>query len=147
MLSLIQQLRPRLFFRGIYWASRIGMALTFIISGTRKLPGVKFTLLPPSDPVGNYFQTMYDLGFYWNFIGYFQIAIGILAFFNRSVVAAILLMLPVTVNIFRVSVALDMRGTPLITAAMLLANFYLLFWHYENYIGILKKPIGNGPVR
>ena len=125
----------------LYWCARIGMGLTFIISGIRKLPGVKFTALPVDNPVGSYFEAMYSTGFYWNFIGYFQILIGVLIFFNRFVVISSLLMMPVVINIFLVSIALNMRGTPLITSAMILGNLFLLVWHIKNYKTLFMKPI------
>ena len=140
MLTFISKLREKTIFKLLYWCARIGMALTFIISGSRKLPGVKFTELPIENPVGAYFNTMYETGFYWNFIGYFQIAIGILLFFNRFVVVSSLLLMPVTINIFLISIALHMRGTPVITSFMVLGNLFLLLWHYENYLSILQKP-------
>ena len=125
----------------LYWSVRIGMGLTFIGSGIRKLPGVKFTALSVENPVGSYFNAMHETGFYWNFIGYFQIAIGILVFFNRFVVVSSLLMMPVVINIFLVSIALNMKGTPIITSAMVLGNLFLLLWHNNNYKSILQKPI------
>ncbi len=134
-------LRKYVFFKVTYWVARIGLGLTFIISGIRKFPGTSFTQLPVDDPVGAYFNLMHELGFYWYFIGYFQVLAGILAFFNRTVVVSSLLMMPVTVNIFMISLALHMRGTPIITFAMLLGNIFLMLWHYENYSGIIKKPI------
>ena len=99
----IDKLKKKLFFIICYWGIRIGMGLTFIISGARKLPGVKFTILSTDDPVGAYFNAMHETGFYWNFIGYFQIIMGILIFFNRFVVISSLLMMPVVINIFLVS--------------------------------------------
>ncbi|WP_462252645.1 DoxX family membrane protein [Ekhidna sp.] len=137
----LNQLREKTLFKLFYWGVRIGMGLTFIISGTRKLPGVKFTILPTSDPVGYYFDAMHQTGFYWNFIGYFQILLGILIFINRFVVLSSLLMMPVTLNIFLVSIALNMKGTPIITSMMVLANCFLLAWNYENYLNLLKKPL------
>jgi uncharacterized membrane protein YphA (DoxX/SURF4 family) len=125
----------------LYWCARIGMGLTFIISGIRKLPGVKFTTLPIDNPVGFYFEAMHSTGFYWNFIGYFQILIGTLIFFNRFVVISSLLMMPVVINIFLVSIALNMRGTPIITSAMVLGNLLLLIWHIKNYKTLFIKPI------
>lgn len=125
----------------LYWAIRAGMGLTFIISGLRKLPGVKFTALPIDNPVGQYFNTMYETGFYWNFIGYFQILIGALIFFNRFVVISSLLMMPIVVNILLVSLALNMKGTPVITTMMLLGNSFLLIWHFKNYRTLFLKPI------
>ena len=125
----------------LYWCARIGMGLTFILSGIRKLPGVKFTALPIDNPVGFYFEAMYSTGFYWNFIGYFQIIVGILIFFNRFVIISSLFMMPVVINIFLVSIALNMRGTPIITSAMVLGNLLLLVWHIKNYKTLFIKPI------
>ena len=66
--------------RIFYWLIRAGMGLSFIISGLRKWPGVKFTALPAENPVGAYFHAMHETGFYWNCIGYFQIAVGLLIY-------------------------------------------------------------------
>lgn len=138
-MNIINLLSTKTIFKLAYWAARIGLGLTFIISGLRKFPGVKFTILPPTDPVGTYFHAMHETGFYWNFIGYFQLVIGLLVFFNRTTVISSLLMMPVTVNIFLVSIALNMRGTPMITSAMLLGNILLLLWHHEHYTPMLRK--------
>lgn len=146
LLDFINRLRNILIFKWGYWGLRIAMGLTFIISGLRKMPGVLFTTLTDTNPVGAYFKAMHETGFYWNAIGYFQIIIGILVFFNRFVVASSLLMMPVTINIFFVSVALNMTGTPIITSAMLLGNMVLMLWHYENYLNILRRPIYSAKV-
>ncbi|MCB0491694.1 MAG: DoxX family membrane protein [Cyclobacteriaceae bacterium] len=137
----IEILKAKAALRILYWFIRAGMGLTFIVSGIRKLPGIRFTTLPIETPVGLYFNTMYETGIYWNFIGYFQIAVGVLIFFNRFVVLSSLLMMPVTINIFLVSIALNMRGTPIITAAMVLGNLFLLLWHFRNYRTLLIKPL------
>ena len=146
-MNFLINLRAKLLFKLFYWALRIGMGITFITSGIRKLPGVKFTLLPVDHPVGAYFNAMYETGFYWNFIGYFQIVIGILVFFNRFVVVSSMLMMPVTINIFLISISLNMRGTPVITSSMLLGNLFLLFWHYENYLTVVRKPLNTTTLR
>lgn len=137
---LIDLMHTKKFFRFIYYFTGISMAVTFVLSGIRKFPGLKFTILGTDNPVGLYFEAMHQLGFYWNFIGYFQILCGVLLFFRRTAPLAVLLMLPVTVNIFLVSAGLDMRGTPYITSAMLLANIFMLFWHYERYLPIINTP-------
>lgn len=139
-MNLIENIRNIFLFKFFYWGLRIGMGLTFIISGLRKLPGVKFTELPIDDPVGSYFNAMHETGFYWNFIGYFQIVIGIMIFFNRFVVISSLLMMPVTLNIFLISIALNMKGTPIITSLMVAGNLILLMWHHENYRSVFQKP-------
>ncbi|MCQ0112558.1 DoxX family membrane protein [Zhouia amylolytica] len=125
----------------LYWCARIGMGITFIISGIRKLPGIKFTTLPIDNPVGAYFNAMYETGFYWNAIGYIQIIIGVLLFFNRFVVISSILMMPVVINIFLISIALYMQGTPIITSAMVLGNTFLITWHFKNYRSLFLRPI------
>lgn len=137
----VEKLKHRLIFKVIYWSIRAGMGLTFIISGIRKLPGIEFTSLPNENPVGAYFNAMYETGFYWNFIGYFQISIGFLIFLNRFVVISSLFMMPVTINIFLLSIVLQMKGTPIITSAMLLGNIFLLIWHFKNYKTLFQKAL------
>ena len=139
-LKLIHQVRKKNTFKGLYWVVKVSMGLTFMGSGVRKLPGIRFTALAVDNPVGNFFEAMFQTGFYWNTIGVVQIILGLLMFFNRTVVASSLLMMPVTINIFLVSVALQMQGTPFITSAMLVANIFLLLWHYENYLPIVQRP-------
>jgi hypothetical protein len=140
LFTWIDKIREKKVFRFFYWLARISMGFTFIVSGVRKLPGVRFTALPESNPVGAYFQAMYETGFYWNSIGVIQIVLGLLIFWNRTVVLSSLLMMPVTINIFLISVALQMRGTPLISFMLVMANLFLLLWHFENYRPILSKP-------
>ena len=122
----------------LYWIARYGLGLAFVVSGLRKFPGVKFTILPLDNPVGFYFHAMHESGFYWNFIGYFQVAVGLMIFMKRFAPLSVLLMMPVTVNIFLVSVALHMHGTPFVTSTMLLGNLFLLFWYYKHYLGVLE---------
>lgn len=136
----VAQLREKKIIKLLYWVSRVSMGFGFIGSGVRKLPGIKFTALPIENPVGYFFDAMYQTGFYWNTIGLIQILLGVMIFFNRSVVAAVLIMMPITLNIFLVSIALQMQGTPYITSSMLLANIFLLLWHYENYLPIIQQP-------
>ena len=139
-MKLVDTIRQFLVFRFLYLAARIGLALTFLISGLRKVPGVRFTQIPPGNPVGDFFAIMYEMPVYWNLIGYIQIILGIMLLFNRTVVAASLMIFPVTVNIMLISIALNMKGTPMVTILMLLGNICLLIWHYENYSAILKRP-------
>jgi len=138
ILKFIDSSRQKLLYKILYWIARYGLGLTFIISGIRKLPGVLFTILPVDNPVGAYFHAMHETGFYWNFIGYFQIVVGVVVFVNRFSALASLLMMPVTVNIFLISIALHMTGTPVITSLMLLGNIYLLLWKYQKFLPLVR---------
>lgn len=125
-MNLLQQ-------KWLLWACRISLGTAFILSGIRKLPGIKFTELPIDNPVGLFFEGMYAAGFYWNFIGVYQILVGLLLISSFLPRLSPLLSLPVTVNIFLVSIGLHMNGTPLITSLMLIANIYLILREWKNY--------------
>ena len=138
VINYIDQIRTIRFFRILYWVTKFLLGIGFILSGLRKIPGVKFTTLPTDHPVGLFFEGMYQTGFYWNFIGYYQIVIGFLLMTPWFRKLTPLLLLPVTINIFLVSASLHMRGTPFITAFMLLGNLFLIGWHLKSYIPILR---------
>lgn len=138
-MSILDKLEKSLFFKLIYWIARFGIGLAFIASGIRKMPGVPFTSLSESNPVGAYFSQMESLEPYWYFIGIYQIMAGFLALWNRCAAFAGVLMLPVSVNIYLISISLQMRGTPWISFLMLLGNLYFMIWHREQYRSLFKK--------
>jgi hypothetical protein len=137
--NLIEQIKAKRIFRMLYWSAKIMLGLGFVLSGLRKLPGIKFTTLPIENPVGLFFEGMYASGFYWNFIGYYQIIVGLLLIGPWWKRLTPILIAPVTVSIFLVSVSLHMRGTPVITAMMLLGNLYLLLWHTNSYRPLFQR--------
>ena len=139
MEQLVRRLHREKLLVYFYWTIKILLGIGFVLSGLRKLPGVKFTQLPITNPVGLFFEGMYVTGFYWNFIGYYQILVGLILMTRWWQALSPLLILPVTINIFLVSVSLHMRGTPMITGLMLLGNLFLIVWHWEKYKPILKR--------
>ena len=138
LFNLIAKIKTYRIFRMFYWFLKISLGIGFILSGIRKLPGVKFTQIPISDPIGLFFEGMYQTGFYWNFVGYYQILAGILLMLPWLKRLSPILIFPVTVNIWLVSLSLHMTGTPVITSLMLLGNIFLLVWHLKSYVPILK---------
>lgn len=122
----------------LYWVTKVLLGIGFILSGLRKMPGVKFTTISIENPVGLFFEGMYQTGFYWNFIGFYQILVAfflLTAWFQRLTP---ILLIPVSINIFLISLSLQMRGTPLVTGLMLLGNLFLLAWHVKYYLPIFK---------
>ena len=85
------------------------------------------------------FEGMYQTGFYWNFIGYYQLVVGLGLMLNWYRGLTPVLAFPVTFNIFLVSASLQMRGTPVITSLMLLGNLFLIIWHSRSYSSLLKR--------
>ena len=67
--------------------NRILLAMAFFPTGLVKATGQRFTLLPIENPVGFFFEAMYQTGPYWYFIGMVQVA------------AAVLLLIPATATL------------------------------------------------
>ncbi|MEM7187451.1 MAG: hypothetical protein AAF466_12400 [Bacteroidota bacterium] len=134
----MERLKERKIFVVFYWFIKVMLGIGFLLSGLRKMPGVKFTAIPIDDPIGLFFEGMYASGFYWNFIGYYQILVGLLLMTPWFKRLTPILLLPVSASIFLVSASLHMRGTPVITSLMLLGNLFLLAWHIKSYLPLLK---------
>jgi uncharacterized membrane protein YphA (DoxX/SURF4 family) len=114
------------------WFTRILLALAFVPSGLKKLLGERFTLLGTDNPVGFFFEALYQAGWYWNFLGFMQLLVALLIVIPRTAFLGALMYLPIIINILVILVAMHFRGTPIIAGLMLLANLYLLFWDYKK---------------
>ena len=119
-------------------ATRILLAVGFVPSGLTKVRGHRFTILGVDNPVGFFFEAMYRTGFYWRFLGLCQLAAALLLLIPRTATIGALVYFPLILNIFVITVALDFRGTPVITGLMLLANIYLLCWDYDKLKPLFK---------
>ncbi|MCB0463956.1 MAG: hypothetical protein R2816_07875 [Flavobacteriaceae bacterium] len=114
------------------WFTRILLALAFVPSGLKKLLGERFTLLGIDNPIGFFFEALYQAGWYWNFLGFMQLLVALLLVIPRTAFLGALMYLPIIINILVIVVAMNFRGTPIIVGLMLLANIYLLFWDYKK---------------
>lgn len=119
------------------WGVRVLLWLAFLPSGLTKLLGQPFTALPRDTPIGAYFGTLHDTGFYYNFIGAAQLLAGLLVLIPHTAAVGAILYLCIIANIFVLTVSLDFRGTPVITGLMLLAALYLLAWEYPRWRPLL----------
>jgi uncharacterized membrane protein YphA (DoxX/SURF4 family) len=114
-------------------ATRLLLAVGFIPPGLAKVLGNRFTLLPPEgSAVGLFFEGFFQSGAYYGFVGLMQVAAGVMLLVPGTALLGALLYLPIVVNIFVITVALQFRGTWLIAGAMLFANLYLLAWDYDR---------------
>lgn len=120
--------------------TRLLLAAGFIPTGLVKALGHRFTAISPDDPVGAFFEAMYQTGGYWRFLGWSQVIAGSLLLVPRLAHLGALLFLPIMANIFVVTVALSFRGTPIVTGLMLLAVVYLVCWDYHRWKGLLWSP-------
>jgi hypothetical protein len=120
---------------------RITLALGFIPSGWVKLTGERFTALPGNHPLGHYFDALHQTGFYYTSIGIAQWLAALLLLIPRTALLGALLYFPIILNICVLTYATRFEGTR-ITTFMVLANVYLLVWHYDRLKFLFQsKPI------
>lgn len=131
------RVRSRPFFLRMTLFTRILLAAGFIPTGLVKLLGQRFTTVISDDPIGAFFEAMFQTGLFWNFIGAVQIAAGICLLIPRIAHLGAALFLPIISSILVITIGLDFRGTPWIVALMLLAVLYLWAWDWDRFRGLL----------
>lgn len=117
------------------------IALAFVPSGFIKLIGERFTQLPKSEAIGQFFEAIYQSGIYYNFLGIAQIITAILLMTQRFALIGTLLFLAITSNIWMITISLHFKGTWIITSLMMCAGFILLYWD-KNRIAELYSDHG-----
>ena len=110
---------------------RIVLALGFIPSGIVKIMGERFTDLSVNHPLGHYLEALHLTGYYYPFIGVLQLTAAVLLLIPRTALLGALIYFPIILNICILAYAVRFEGTR-ITTLMLLANIYLLCWHYDQ---------------
>lgn len=129
-------------------ATRCLFAMAFVPTGLVKLLGERFTTISTASPIGAFFEAMYQTGGYWRFLGAAQLAAGILMLVPRAATLGAVLFFPVALNIFVITVALEFRGTTILTALMLFAAASLLAWDWDRLRGIVTaRPPATEPDR
>jgi hypothetical protein len=127
---------------------RILLAVAFIPTGSVKLMGERFTSLGVNTSVGAFFEAMYQTGGYWRFLGLSQVLAGVLLLIPATAFYGAVLFLPILVNVVVITIAIEFKGTPMITVAMLLANLWLLAWDWPRWRAVLitetSRPVVRG---
>jgi hypothetical protein len=103
-----------------------------------KIVGERFASgLSEIHPMGAYLEALHHTGYYYTFIGVAQVIAAILLLMPRTVLLGALLYLPIIVNIWVLSFAVRFVGSFVTSPLMVLANLYLLAWHYDKLRYIL----------
>lgn len=108
--------------------NRLLLAMAFLPTGMVKLLGQRFTILGVDNPVGFFFEAMYQTGPYWHFIGLMQVLSAVLLLIPTTATLGALLFLPIGTSVFLVTYGIGFGNTVLVTAGMLLACVYLVCW-------------------
>ena len=117
--------------------TRVLLAVGFIPPSIPKIRHVPFTMLPDTDPVGHYFNALFQTGFYYEFIGWSQIIAAILLIIPRTSHIGALMFLPIIVNIAVLTCSVGFQGTWVIAIFMSLAGTWLAAWEYDRLKPIL----------
>jgi uncharacterized membrane protein YphA (DoxX/SURF4 family) len=122
---------------------RFLLGFAFLPSGMKKLLGHRFTSISVDNPVGLFFENMYQTGFYWNFLGLAQVLFGVLLMTQRFASFAALFFITILTNIWLITISLEFKGTWIITSLMMFANIVLLIWDYQKYRSLFmyKNPV------
>lgn len=117
--------------------TRLLLGVGFIAPGLTKALGNRFTTISTDNPIGYFFEAMYQTGFYWRFIGAAQVVAAILTLIPRTTTWGAICFFPIILNIFVITISMNFAGTPFVTGLMLLANLYLLCWDYHKFKPVL----------
>lgn len=136
--TILLIIRKKSLFKIFTWFTRILLAIAFIPSGLKKLLSQRFTSIGTDNPVGFFFEALYQTGWYWNFLGFMQLFVALLLLIPRTTFFGSILYLPIIINIFIIVTAMGFTGTPYVAGLMLLGNIYLLLWDYDRLKKIYK---------
>jgi hypothetical protein len=126
----------------IYTRYLIGGA--FVFASLVKIKGQRFTSVPgagsPFHSPQHFFETMYQSGLYWQFLGVAQLVAGLLLMTQRYALLGALLFLPIIANVYVITISYDFAYTSVITGAMLLATVGLLVWDWHRLRIVVNQP-------
>jgi len=117
---------------------------TFVFASIVKIKGQRFTMVPgagsPFHSPQHFFETMYQSGLYWQFLGIAQLVAGLLLMTQRYALLGALLFLPIIANIYVITISYEFGYTHVITGAMLLATVGLLVWDWNRLRVLVNQP-------
>ncbi len=112
------------------------LGVAMLIFGANKFAG--FMPKPElSEKAGIFMGALIDSGYIWPILGVFYIIIGLLLVLNKAVPLALLMLVPISINIVAFHLALDPKGV-FFAAIIAILNAVLLFTHWSKYQTILK---------
>jgi hypothetical protein len=132
MSRLKKKVFPQIFI--IYTRYLIGGA--FVFASLIKIKGNRFTSesgeLNPINSAWHFFETLYQSGLYWKFIGIGQLVAGFLLMTQKYAKLGAIINLPIILNIFVITLSYYFAYTPVLTGLMLIANLLLIIWDWND---------------
>lgn len=109
----------------------LGLGLIFI--GLSKL--IHFNLMPDPDfteEASSFMNSLSNTGYVLKVIGFFEILIGLLLLLNKWVPFALVLLVPITVNVLLFHLFLDSPGL-ILALIIAILNAILVYKHWKVY--------------
>nr|WP_293294673.1 hypothetical protein [Allomuricauda sp.] len=126
---------------------RILLAIAFIPTGAVKLMGRRFTTgIPEEGSPLILFESLYQSGFYWQFIGFVQLLSGLLILFYRTSALGAILFLAIASNILLITISYDFGLTVVIASGITLASLWLVFWHWDRLRYLFLYDVASKPI-
>lgn len=121
------------------------LGTSFVWASILKIQGRRFTPHSaenePINTLDHFFESMYQSGLYWHFIGWVQLMAGFLLMSQRFSTLGAVVFFPLMLNIFIITISFNWAGVLTITFLMLLTNIYLLLWDWNKLKFVaLPKP-------
>ncbi len=135
-MSLLTSLKRKRFLRIFIIYSRYLIGAAFVFASLVKISGLRFTTMDgvaaPYNTPAHLFETLYQSGLYWRFLGWSQLFAAFFLMTQRYATIGAILFLPIILNIFVITISYGFTGTPFITGLMLLANIMLILWDADK---------------
>lgn len=140
---MIQRLKSNKFLQIFAIYTRYLIGISFVFASIVKIKGERFYTAiegiqnSPFHSAGHLFETLYQSGIYWKFLGFAQLFAAFLLMTQRFSRFGAAIFFPIILNIFFITASYaDFSGTIYITSLMLLANIFLLIWDFD-YIKVV----------
>ncbi|WP_338814658.1 hypothetical protein V9L05_05275 [Bernardetia sp. Wsw4-3y2] len=125
--------------------TRYLIGATFVFASLIKIKGHRFTRDSgadmPVDSAWHFFETMYQSGLYWQFLGFGQLVAGFFLMTQRYSKLGAAAFYPIILNVFVITVSYNFGGTIYITGMMLLANTLLILWDWNSFRIFFNQPL------
>jgi len=131
----MKQMKDKIWLQVFIIYTRYLIGGTFVYAAIVKIQGLRFTSVDGSDyPINSpfhFFETMYQTGIYWQFLGWIQLIAGLLLMTQRYSKLGAILFVTIISNIFVITISIPgFSGTSFVTGLIFLATLMLVLWDW-----------------
>lgn len=132
----LQKIKEKIWLQVFVIYSRYLIGGAFVFASLIKIKGNRFTSDSgadnPIDSAWHFFETMYQSGLYWQFLGVGQFVAGGLLMTQFYSKLGAVAFFPIILNVFVITLSYYFAYTYVITGGMLLATVLLLVWEWDT---------------